>query len=229
MRLPIFRQPFDMASLHYAVSVLYTTRFLNSLTQQEYEMKKLTVNLALCALFSTSFAAHAALEDLGNGVIEDTDLGIVWLADANYSQTSGYNTNGVMNWSGANTWVSQLDVGGYDWRLPTTSEFVHLFDELGGVTGTNIYTTHTNAPFALFSNIQAATYGNIYYWTSTPTNDVDTHSIFDFKGFDSTGNKNSGYFSMAVASIPEPETYAMLLAGLGLLGFVTRRRQNSSK
>jgi hypothetical protein len=193
-------------------------------------MKKLTVNLALCALLSTSFVAHAALEDLGNGVIEDTDLGIVWLADANYSQTSGYNTNGIMNWNGANTWVNQLDVGGYDWRLPTTSEFVHLFDELGGVTGTDIYSIHTNEPFSMFSNIQARNNSSSQYWTSTPTNDADTHSVFSFFwGADSTGNINSGHTAMAVASIPEPETYAMLLAGLGLLGFITHRRQNSSK
>jgi hypothetical protein len=31
-------------------------------------------------------------------------------------------------------------------------------------------------------------------------------------------------FSLSVAAVPEPETYAMLLAGLGLLGFVARRR-----
>jgi hypothetical protein len=31
-----------------------------------------------------------------------------------------------------------------------------------------------------------------------------------------------------VAAIPEPETYAMLLAGLGLMGFVARRRKQSS-
>ena len=28
----------------------------------------------------------------------------------------------------------------------------------------------------------------------------------------------------SVAAVPEPETYAMLLAGLGLLGFASRRR-----
>ena len=33
----------------------------------------------------------------------------------------------------------------------------------------------------------------------------------------------------AVAAIPEPETYAMLLAGLGLLGFASRRKQVSRK
>lgn len=194
-------------------------------------MKKLTVNFALWALFSTSFAAQAALEDLGNGVIEDTDLGIVWLADANYSETSGYNTNGIMNWNAANNWVNQLDVGGYDWRLPTTSEFSHLFyDELGGVANTSIYSIHTNAPFALFSNIQALNNSSTQYWTATPTNGADTHSIFSFFwGVDSTDNKNIGHSAMAVASIPEPESYAMLLAGLGLLGAITRRQKNSSK
>ena len=31
--------------------------------------------------------------------------------------------------------------------------------------------------------------------------------------------------SPLVAAVPEPQTYAMLLAGLGLLGWVARRRQ----
>ena len=29
----------------------------------------------------------------------------------------------------------------------------------------------------------------------------------------------------AVAAVPEPETYAMMLAGLGLLGWAARRRK----
>jgi hypothetical protein len=31
--------------------------------------------------------------------------------------------------------------------------------------------------------------------------------------------------SIDVAAVPEPETYAMLLAGLGLLGFAARRKK----
>lgn len=34
-------------------------------------------------------------------------------------------------------------------------------------------------------------------------------------------------YEFDVSVIPEPETYAMLLAGIGLLGFIARRRQNS--
>ena len=32
----------------------------------------------------------------------------------------------------------------------------------------------------------------------------------------------------AIAAVPEPETYAMLMAGLGLMGFVARRRKNKA-
>lgn len=35
---------------------------------------------------------------------------------------------------------------------------------------------------------------------------------------------NQVYFTVQTAPVPEPETYAMLLAGLGILGAVARRR-----
>ncbi len=34
------------------------------------------------------------------------------------------------------------------------------------------------------------------------------------------------YANIALAPVPEPETYAMMLAGLGLLGFTARRRRH---
>ena len=35
--------------------------------------------------------------------------------------------------------------------------------------------------------------------------------------------------AMQLAAVPEPETYAMLLAGLGLVGFMSRRRNTNEK
>jgi hypothetical protein len=40
-------------------------------------------------------------------------------------------------------------------------------------------------------------------------------------------NDNHGAFtaSVTLAPVPEPETHAMMLAGIGLLGFAARRRR----
>lgn len=47
------------------------------------------------------------------------------------------------------------------------------------------------------------------------------------------GNTPAKYYSSitatALAPVPEPETYAMLLAGLGMLGYCARRRQQKSE
>ncbi len=39
---------------------------------------------------------------------------------------------------------------------------------------------------------------------------------------------NLGGISVSITPVPEPETYAMMLAGLGLLGFMARRRKKLS-
>ena len=39
------------------------------------------------------------------------------------------------------------------------------------------------------------------------------------------GSDGNGWYGATLAAVPEPETYAMMLAGLGLIGFVSRRRQ----
>ena len=52
---------------------------------------------------------------------------------------------------------------------------------------------------------------------------------FNDSGGDSValGDWDDFVIGVNVAAIPEPETYAMLLAGLGLMGFVARRRKQS--
>jgi MSHA biogenesis protein MshQ len=44
-----------------------------------------------------------------------------------------------------------------------------------------------------------------------------------------SGTVGKAYFSTTIAAVPEPETYAMLLAGLGFMGFVaSRKKQNAA-
>lgn len=47
----------------------------------------------------------------------------------------------------------------------------------------------------------------------------------DFNGTTTEGG--GGFYSVAIAAVPEPETYAMLLVGLGLIGFAARRRKHN--
>ncbi len=60
----------------------------------------------------------AALFDRGGGLLYDDVLGVTWLQDANYAKTSGYNAEGLMNWTQATSWAAGLVYGGFDdWRL----------------------------------------------------------------------------------------------------------------
>ncbi|ABL01149.1 PEP-CTERM sorting domain-containing protein [Pelobacter propionicus] len=85
--------------------------------------------LVLLVLLTVASNAQATLYDRGGGLLYDDVLNITWLQDANYSKTSGYDTDGLMNWSSANTWANTLSY--YDsvrnvtydnWRLASYTQ-----------------------------------------------------------------------------------------------------------
>ena len=92
--------------------------------------KKLLAGLAAGVLMIFGArSSQATLFERGSGLIYDDVLDITWMQDANYSVTSGYWDTlgyndpqwspGMMTWSEALQWTSQLQYGGYtDWRLP---------------------------------------------------------------------------------------------------------------
>ncbi len=193
----------------------------------------------------------------GQGVYDDhlniTWLANANLAASNTFGVSGINANGTMSWYTAQNWIAGMNAANYlgfsDWRLPTAlkpdatcqfeswgynctgSEMGHLFyNELGGVANSSILTTH-NSNLALFQNVQSN-----HYWTGTdaPFDPAISVVFFHMTGYqNSTGRWWDGPSTLAVRDgnsigvVPEPETYAMLLAGLGLLGFTARRRSRS--
>ncbi|MDZ4401401.1 hypothetical protein [Prosthecobacter sp.] len=81
--------------------------------------------LAFSALLLTSTTTHAALHDMGGGLLYDDVMDVTWLQDADYARTSGFKPNGKMPFADAVKWASELvyhdpvrnkDITG--WRLP---------------------------------------------------------------------------------------------------------------
>ncbi len=196
-------------------------------------MKSVKLALVLAVAAALSGAAQAALQgrDLnGDTVVDafyDTDLNITWRRNAN--------VNGAMTWANAVTWADNLTFGGYtDWRLPTSdtcvgynctgSEMGHLwYVELNNVAGD--VTPNTGN----FGNMQLYA-----YWSGTsyaPDTSMAWHFNIDQGDQGGTAGKQNLLFALAVrpgdviGAVPEPGTYAMMLAGLGALGLAARRRR----
>ncbi|QOJ23496.1 MAG: PEP-CTERM sorting domain-containing protein [Gammaproteobacteria bacterium] len=99
---------------------------------------------------------------------------------------------------------------------------------LGG-GGTDIVFANPNG--ATFSAINFGFYNGGLLNVSIPVNFTAGNHVltFDYSGsFQGLGDEGWGLNNITVegvAAVPEPETYAMLLAGLGLLGFTASRRK----
>lgn len=123
----------------------------------------------------------------------------------------------------------------------TASEMAHLFyNTLDNKSDCPVYTNcilSTQVGWGLtntgpFTNLQPSGYWSGSGIPYTSDSSVNFAWDFDFyNGYQDLDVKDYGFYALAVsdgdvaAAIPEPETYAMMLAGLGLLSFVAHRRK----
>jgi hypothetical protein len=139
------------------------------------KMRRIFVSLITVMLFlGLSISTHAALIDLGGGMIYSTDLDLTWLQDANYALASGYDADGLMTWDDANTWATNLVYGGLSgWRLPTfdsnnpnAQQGATLLHEMGYLRYYECAQDMNNCPFI---NVSTEVDGNIHdeYWSGT--------------------------------------------------------------
>ena len=102
---------------------------------------------------------------------------------------------------------------------------------LGG-GGTDIVFANPNG--ATYSAVNFGFFGGGLLNVSIPVNFTAGNHVLTFDyagGAQGLGDEGWGLNSVTVegvSAVPEPETYAMLLAGLGMVGFMARRRRNGS-
>ena len=117
-----------------------------------------------------------------------------------------------------------------------------------GLTGSLFYTATTDAQVPVYSTgtqigtlFSLWTQGGLTAAYGTLVGQIGSGSFFSigtsFTGiapttgtlklfyFDSNNGDNTGSVMATVTAVPEPETYAMMVAGLGLMGAVARRRK----
>lgn len=132
------------------------------------------------------------------GPIGPGEWGPGWIEDASYRAAEGWRAATPAEWANHPDWDDFI-VPGYS------------------VSPNAGHTDHSSYLFA------SEYWGDFYH---VDINDFANGSVTD-------GVNNPGVLGwvpetiyVRVSAVPEPETYAMLLAGLGLLGFSVRRKQN---
>jgi len=101
---------------------------------------------------------------------------------------------------------------------------------LGNITpaGYNIVTAGADLTFGTWDD--ALVVGHGFSGTSTPNFDTLAAGTYAFTVFGKNNAAVSVYAlgaSAVAVPVPEPETYAMLAAGLGIVGFVASRRRRN--
>ncbi len=166
--------------------------------------------------------AQAALVDRGGGMLYDTVLNVTWLQDANYAKTSGYDADGRMTWSQANTWANNLSYGGFSgWRLARNTPGNGATFNLSGVTtdgttdvGYNITGTFSELSYMYYVNLGLKGGVNTDGTSRSDSGVLGDGSLGGQKDVGLVKNlQNNGYWSGT--AYPEPGSFVPLAFAFG--------------
>ena len=186
------------------------------------------------SLKKTILAAALALAGAQAGAVT------VWTLDGASGATEGltYTLTGDLATGSFNLSVEGINVAGVDTRggrtfledLSFNPPTGYTGASLGGLAaidgGLNSSGCNGTGNFFCFDGVHEAVNGSTmsldFTITASSFEGYVPHLKVDWNGSENNYNLVS---TNMVAAVPEPETYAMFLAGLGAMGFVARRRQ----
>lgn len=209
-------------------------------------MKKILSGTLCALLLSAGMAAHAATELVSNGGFEEpvvagsyeqlpevsgwtSSIGLfeIQKSDAQPGFSTAFEGNQYLEIN--STMLSSVSqtlstIAGQVYNL--SFAFAGRADTPGGAES-GVQVSFGANPIA---SITAAANGvwTLYNYTFTA---LGTSTILAFHSFDPVSASSYGSYldAVSVSAVPEPETYAMMLVGLGLVGFAARRRKQPTQ
>lgn len=198
-------------------------------------MKKFLLGLASLLSFAVSAQSIAAVYTVDarlntttvsspNGVsVAPFTVGDMFIISVNPLDL--WKTRGTRGWSNANglNGSDLLSTGAADFNGDNPNV------RAGRVIGRDIADLTLGGLTAPFGSLVGEWSNNVgqYFLIGTDYSGVALASGLKLYAFDNNRSGNSGSIlvNVNVAAVPEPETYVMMLAGLGLIGFAARRRK----
>jgi probable HAF family extracellular repeat protein len=174
------------------------------------------------------------LDDLGGGTSYATGINnsgqVVGWADAAVGyQAFVTDTNG--------TGITNLGtLGGDESKAVSINDFGQVIGHASAASGDDHAFIYSNGGMTDLSLLDVVVSAE---WTYINLIDINNNGQILGYGYLNNGERETFLLSFTpdtvftpqpifIPSIPEPETYAMLLAGLGLIGFMARRRKKAS-
>ncbi len=178
---------------------------------------------------NTSFDFHAAADGKGRTFV------VMRATESNGPSAiiGGYNPQSWSSIGDYNYTYDDADRTAFIFNL-TNSEIRRQIKGPEDVTGLGVYQTYNDANYwPSFGSGDIFYQGGFsvgYSYAFSYGNVPQGTSLIDGSPFDGLNARfpEIEVFTISAAPVPEPETYAMMLAGLGLIGFVARRRKQTA-